>query len=104
MTRGALFAAALLVLVALEILPCTYQEAPTAEFGVPGGFACRFEPLQVCDQGDFFLGIMANAPFVVAGNPVFIFSPELRRHIPESSSFVPDGFEPVIDHPPQLSA
>ena len=70
----------------------------------PGGFACRFEPIQVCDQGDPFLGSMAGIPFLVPAAPALLLTPELVSVVPDGASFVPDGFKPPIDHPPQLSA
>lgn len=101
--RGAV-AAILLVLLAMEILPCSFQETPIGASGVPGSLTCRFEPLQVCDQGDFFLGALGDLPVLVPGIPVLVLAPTVLCLVPAGSSFMPDGFRPTIDHPPQLSA
>lgn len=93
------------MLMALETLPCAYQVAPPLATGEPGSLWCRFEPLQVCDQGDSSLvGALANLQVLVPGAPALIVTPEILRLIAESASLVNDEFKPPIDHPPQLSA
>jgi len=94
----------LLVLLALQILPCSYQEDPTAASSGTGSLTCRFEPLQVCDSGDSFLGALANIPVLVPGAPALFLTTEISGLIPDGAAFAPDGFKPAIDHPPQLSA
>lgn len=97
-------AVVLLMFLALEILPCAFQEEPTLTADGPRGFACSIEPLQVCDHGDSFLGALANLPVLVPGTPMLIPSPGIRYLLNDDSSFPPVGFHPAIDHPPQLSA
>lgn len=89
--------------MALEILPCAYQEEPTLASAGPGSLTCRIEPLQVCDQGDPFLGALANLSVLVPGAPVLILTSQVFYLVPDGASFVPEGFRPAIDHPPQLS-
>lgn len=95
---------ALLALFTMEILPFSYREPPLMAAEEPAGIAFRFEPLQVCDQGDPFLGSMAGIPFLVPEAPVLILAPELSGVAAETRFPVPDGFKPAIDHPPRLSA
>ena len=97
-------AAVLLVLLALEVLPFTIQEAPPAACGISGGLGCRIEPLQVCDDGDHFLGGVADFLVLVPGALVLVVSPEVLRLAPGCAHCASEGFSPAIDHPPQLSA
>lgn len=94
----------LLIFLALEILPCTYLDAPTLSADGQRALACSIEPLQVCGDGDSFLSVLVHFPVVVPGTPVIILSAEVRYFVPDGASFAPDGFHPAIDHPPQLSA
>lgn len=92
----------LLVLSALEVLPFTVQDPPLMPGCEPGGFACAFEPIQVCDQGNPCLGTVAGLPFLVARTPELVLAPGIVALVPEGAAFAPDGFTPPIDHPPQL--
>jgi hypothetical protein len=97
-------AVVLLMFMALEILPCGYLEAPALATGALGSFACSVESLQVCDSGDSLLGALANIPVLVPGATMLILPPEIHFLVPDLTSFVPEGFCPSIDHPPQLSS
>lgn len=101
--RGAV-AAVLLVLLALEILPCSFQATPIGSCEAAGGLACRFEPLQVCDDGSSSLGVLAEHPVLVTGIPVLIVSPAFFGLVPEGGSFAREGVRPAVDRPPRLSA
>lgn len=96
-------AVVLLALLALEILPCSVVESPAAA-SAPAAVTCRFEPLQVCGDGDPLLGALANLLVLVPAAPVVVPSPEVLGLAPAGVVFVPSGFTPPIDHPPQLSA
>ena len=97
-------AVVLLILLALEILPCAYLESPTLSTDGPSGFACSIEPLQVCDNGDSFFGVLADLTVLVPGGPVIDLTPEVRSIAADGTRFVPERFVPAIDHPPQLFA
>jgi hypothetical protein len=97
-------AIALVIFLALEILPCSFLHAPTMATNVSDGFACCIEPLQVCDNGDHLLGALANLTVLVPGATVLILIPEVHTLVPDRTVFIPDGFRPSIDHPPQLAA
>lgn len=97
-------AAVLLVLVALDLLPCSCRETQPAISRGGWGFACSFEPLQVCCHDDSLSGTPANTPFVVPGTPAFIFVPEVRHSICDLITLLPDGFTPEIDRPPRAPA
>ena len=62
------------------------------------------EPLQVCEPGDSFLGVLFDFPMLLPGAPCFFASTEALPRVQTAAAFVPDGFPPAIDHPPQLSA
>jgi hypothetical protein len=100
MNGRSLVAGVLLALLALEILPCACFQEPVAGLG-PGGFSCRFEPLQVCDSGDQVLGGYRDLPLLLPGPPVLLPALGTRRLEPETAPFAPDGFDPPIDHPPE---
>lgn len=97
-------AVVLVALLTLQILPFSCRDDSNRASSEPGAFTCRFEPLQVCDHGDSFLGALAKFPVLVTGAPVLIPSTEVLCLVPDREFFAPDGFHPVIDHPPQLSA
>jgi hypothetical protein len=97
-------AVVLLMFMALEILPCVCLDASAPATGESGGFMCSIGPLQVCDSGDSLLGALANIPVLVPGATILILSPAIHFLVPDLTSFVPDGFCPSIDHPPQLRA
>lgn len=97
-----LIAALLVGTLGLEILPWGYVECVPAAPGEKSGRAFRIEPLQVCDHGDTFLGVLFDLPVLLPGAPCLYPSPELARLFPEPAAFAPDGFLPAIDHPPQL--
>jgi hypothetical protein len=104
MNRRTAVAVVLLSLLALEILPCSYQEAPTAATIASGRFACCFEPLRVCDQGDPLLGSLGNLSVLVATANVVFPSFAILGSFPENAVVLPAGIKSAIDHPPELSA
>ncbi len=91
----------LTAMLALEILPCVCIDDSLPALGAKGGLTCRFEPLQVCDSGDPLLGAWANLPVLVPGAPLLFLSREFLCLVPEGASTTPDGYLPVIDHPPR---
>lgn len=97
-------AVALLVLIVTNILPFSYHDAPRGASSSPGGVTCRFEPLQVCDSGGFFLGALADIPVLLPGTFVLVLSTSVLRFTPEGAFPAHEGFSPDIDHPPKLSA
>lgn len=101
MNFRAAFSAALVVLLALQILPCSFQEPPRAATEGGGGFTCRFEPLQVCDDGSSLLGVWSGTPVLLAAAPVVYPSREVCALGPERTVSLPDGFKPPIERPPR---
>lgn len=99
-----LFAVLLIGSLGLEILPWGFVECVPAVPGEQGERTCIISPLQVCDHGDLFLGVLFDLPVLLPGDPGLFPPPEVVRLFPEAAVFVPDGFPPAIDHPPQLSA
>lgn len=98
-------AVVLLMLLALEIVPCLCLETSTLATDAPGSFSCSLVSLQVCDQGDSLLGsLVANLPVLIPEAAILLPSPEVLCLVPDRASFALDGFRPSIDHPPQLSA
>lgn len=104
MNCRALLSAALLVLLTLQILPCSFREPPMAATGGGGGLACRFEPLQVCDDDSSLLGAWSGTPVLLAAAPVVFPSREVRALGPERTVCLPDGFKPLIERPPRRPA
>lgn len=97
-------AVVMLVLVALEIVPCSCLRDPTDSLSGSGTITCRFEPLQVCEDGGSFLGALANHPVLVPCALVPFASHELLGCTPEGTILLPDGFKPIVDRPPELVA
>jgi hypothetical protein len=97
-------AVVLLVLVALEILPCAIVRDSADPLSCTGDVACRFEPLQTCGDGDAFLGALANHPVLLPSAIVPFTTHELLGRTPEGALLLPDGFTPNVDRPPELSA
>jgi len=97
-------AGVLLVFLALEILPCAYLGPPVLSSDGSRGFTCSIEPLQVCDHGDSFLGVLLDLPVLLPGAPCLLPAIATLPLVQQAAAFVPDGFLPTIDHPPQLSA
>jgi hypothetical protein len=94
----------LVAAMGMEILPSGIAEcAPAVPGGEPGRTFC-IEPLQVCDHGDSFVGVLFDLPVLLPGAPCLLPSTETLRLALQAAAFVPDGFHPAIDHPPQLSA
>jgi len=94
----------LVALLGMELLPWGFVESLPA---VPGGQSERtfcIEPLQVCDNGDSFLGVLFDLPVLLPGAPCLFPSTEALPLVQQTVAFVPEGFHPAIDHPPQLSA
>ena len=94
----------LIASLGFEILPWGLVECKPA---IPGGkseHAFRIEPLQVCDHGDSFVGVLFDLPALLPGAPSLFPSTEALPLVQQAVAFVPDGFLPAIDHPPQLSA
>lgn len=100
----AIVAVVLVASLGLEILPWGFIECEPA---VPGGkseHAFRIEPLQVCDHGDSFVGVLFDLPVLLPGAPCLLPSSETLPLVQRAAAFAPDGYRPSIDHPPQLSA
>lgn len=94
----------LIAFLSMEILPWGFVECMHA---VPGGDSertFRLEPLQVCDHGDSSLGVLFDLPVLLPGAPGILPLTEALALVGQAVAFVPDGFHPAIDHPPQLSA
>ena len=92
---------ALVALLGMEILPWGYVEC------VPGATSERslcIEPLEVCDHGDSFVGVLFDLPVLLPGAPCLFPSTETLPFVQLAATFVSDGFIPAIDHPPQLRA
>ena len=94
----------LFALLGMEILPWGFGERVSADRG--GGSECTasIEPLQVCDHGDSFLGILFDLPVLLPGAPCLFPSTEALPLVQQAAAFVSDGFHPPIDRPPRLSA
>ncbi|MHB8893606.1 MAG: hypothetical protein ACYC99_00300 [Candidatus Geothermincolia bacterium] len=94
----------LVVALGMEILPWGFVErAPAVPCGQPERTFC-IEPLQVCNHGDSFAGVLSNFPVLLPGVHSLLLSTETLRLVQQAAAFVPDGFHAAIDHPPQLSA
>lgn len=98
-----LVSAVLVAALALEILPGGVETAPAVAGGT-SEYAFRIEPLQVCDHGDPFVGVLFDLPVLLPGAPSLFVSTETRQFAQPAAVFVPDGHLPSVDHPPQLSA
>jgi hypothetical protein len=96
--------AVLVTLLGLQVLPWGCVECAPAVPGGDRGRICTVEPLQVCDDGDSFLGILFDLPVLLPGSPCLFPSTETLPLVQQAAAFVPDGFLPAIDHPPQLFA
>lgn len=94
----------LVALLGLEILPWGLVECAPSSPGGTSDLSFRIEPLQVCDSGDSFLSILFDVPVLLPGAPCLFPSTESLPNIQQVAAFVPDGYLPAIDHPPQLSA
>jgi len=94
----------LLALLGMEILPWGFVDCVPAIAGVPSERTLCIEPLQVCDHGDSFLGVLFDLPVLLPGAPCLFSSTETLPFVQQAAAFVPDGFLAAIDHPPQLSA
>ena len=100
----ALVSVILVASLAMEILPWGFAECVPA---VPGGHSERtlcIGPLQVCEHGDSFVGVLFDLSVLLPGAPGLLTSTEALALVEQAVDFVPDGFRPAIDHPPQLSA
>ena len=96
--------AALVALLASEILPVRYVErVPAASCGDAGG-AFRIEPLQVCDFGDPLLGGIVDLPVLPPEALFLLPSSEAMLLMEHAAAFSPDGFHPGVDRPPRRSA
>jgi hypothetical protein len=100
----ALGAVVLIASLGLEILPWGFVECAPAIPGEQGDRAFSIEPLQVCDHGDSFVGVLFDLPVLLPGAPCLFPSPQALPFVQQAAPFVPDGFRPAIDHPPQLPA
>ena len=94
----------LVALLGMEILPWGFVECMPVIPGEQGERTFSIEPLQVCDQGDTFVGVLFDFPVLLPGAPWLLPSTEALPVIQQVAALVPDGFRPAIDHPPQLSA
>jgi hypothetical protein len=75
--------------------------------GVPGGSLERtfcIEPLDVCDHGDSFVGVLFDFPVLLPGAPRLVPPPKGLPCLQQAAAVVPDGFHPAIEHPPRLPA
>jgi len=94
----------LIALLGMEILPWGFVDCVPAAPGNVSARTFRIEPLEVCDHGDSFVGVLFDLPVLLPGAPCLIPSTETLPLAQQAAAFVPDGFRPVIDHPPQFSA
>ncbi len=94
----------LVTLLSLATLPCGFMAGVSTLPGEQSDRTCRIEPLQVCDHGDVLLGVLLDLPVLLPGAPCFFPSLESQPRVQRAVAFVPEGFHPAIDHPPQLSA
>lgn len=95
---------ALIALLGMEILPWGLVECVPAVPGGPVECTLGIEPLQVCDDGDPFAGVLFDLPLLLPGAPFLLPSTEAQPLFQQSDSVVSDGFRPAIDRPPQVSA
>ena len=100
----ALVSVALVASLGLEILPWGFVECAPATPGEPCDRSFSIGSLQVCDHGDSFVGVLFDLPVLLPGAPCLFPSTEALLLAQQAVAFVPDGFLPAIDHPPQLSA
>ena len=94
----------LVAVLGMEVLPGGFVECVPAIPGEQSERAINIEPLQVCDHGDSFLGVLFDLPVLLPGAPCLFPSTAALPLVQQAVAFVPDGFLPAIDHPPQLSA
>lgn len=94
----------LIALLGMEILPWGFVEGVPAVPGGPIERTLGIEPLQVCDHGDSFVGVLFDLPVLLLGALCLLPSTEALSLVQQGVAFVTDGFHPAIDHPPQLSA
>lgn len=94
----------LIFLLGMEILPWGFVECIPAVAGGPTERTFCIEPLQVCDHGDSFVGVLFDLPALLPGAPCLLPSTEALPLVQQIAALTPDGFRPAIDHPPQLSA
>lgn len=94
----------LIALLGLEILPWGLVESVPRLPGEAVERTLCIEPLQVCNHGDSFVGVPFDLPVLLPGSPCLFPPPEGRPSVRLADAFVPEGFLPAIDHPPQLSA
>lgn len=90
--------------ICTEILPCAYVDSPPSPTGVLSGRSFAIEPLQVCDHGDSFLGVLSDLPVLLAGAPDALPAPEVRRLLPEDVALSTGQFHASIDRPPRTTA
>jgi hypothetical protein len=99
------FVAVLLVaLVGIGILPFGFVECLPSTPDELRERSLRIETLQVCDDGDSLIGVLFDLPVLLPGTPHLQPSAGTLLLVRQAMAFVPDGFHPSIDHPPQLSA
>ena len=102
-SRAAL-ACVLTLMFVLQTLPCVCVREPLPDLDGTGGFTCRFEPLQVCDDGDVPLGGLGARPLLVPGAPLLFPPRDFLCLVPEGAAPTRDGFRQPIDHPPEFPA
>lgn len=88
----------------LQILPWGCVAFAPLLPGEDRELACVIEPLQVCDDGDSLLGDLSELPVLLPGGPCLFPATATLPLGQQAAAFVPDGFHPAIDHPPQLRA
>jgi hypothetical protein len=95
-----LLAAALCV----ETLPLGFVEPASFHPGDRRERTVSIEPLQLCDHGDAFLGVLSDLPVLLPGALCLFPSVEARSLGQPTVQLAPDGYPPVMDHPPRRSA
>lgn len=103
-TLRAFVSVILIALLGMEILPWGFVECVPAVTGGPIERTFSIEPLQVCDHGDSFVGVLFDLPVLLPEALCLLPSTVALPLVRQAVAFVPDGFRPAIDHPPQLSA
>jgi hypothetical protein len=90
----------LLAAMSLGILPFSIEQPLLADAHKT---ACRFEPIDVCGAGDSSLGMIADAPVLLA-EAVVVIAPQTALPAPPSDqSSLLEGFAPGVYRPPRPS-
>ena len=100
----ALVSVVLLASLGIEILPFGFVECAPVVSGAQQQRTVSIEPLQVCDHGDTFLGVLFDLPVLLPGGLCLHPSSERLPLVRSAAVCIPDGFAPSIDRPPRRSA